>query len=85
MSDLIDRQSVIDAIEPWLNGYGYSEGERNMLKCCIQAIKDMPSAEPEIIHCKDCEHYCEPEDEFDAWCSGWGGTTTEDGFCNWAE
>ena len=54
--DLIDRQSAIDKFEPWLKVEGYSEGERNMLKAVLYELTVMPSAQPEIIRCKDCKH-----------------------------
>lgn len=60
MSDLIDRQQAIDALrtcydtetitmdngDEYIN-YGDAVGE----------IKQLPSAEPKIIRCKDCKHW----------------------------
>lgn len=44
-------------------------------------IEDLPSAQPEIIRCKDCI-YCEPNTEkLDAWCNVWGNTTICEGYC----
>lgn len=45
MDDLIKRQDAIDSIQPWIDGYGYNESERNIMRCCIQAIADVPSAQ----------------------------------------
>lgn len=45
MDDLIKRQDAIDSIQPWIDGYGYNETERNIMRCCIQVIKDVPSAQ----------------------------------------
>lgn len=48
MSDLISRQDAIDAIK-------VSE-----LGCEVEAIEALPSAQPEIIRCKDCRWGREP-------------------------
>lgn len=53
--DLIDRQAAIDKFEPWLKVRGYSEGELNMLKAVLYELRFLPSAQPEIIRCKDCK------------------------------
>ena len=42
MSDLIDRQAAIDAVDYW-HGIDASE-----------ALSRLPSAQPEIIRCKEC-------------------------------
>ena len=55
-NDLISRQKALDMFEPWLKVQGYSEGELNMLKAVLYELKIMPSAQPEIIRCKDCIH-----------------------------
>jgi hypothetical protein len=52
---LISRQAAIEALERIMSDYhldGY-EDERLL----INALKDLPSAQPEIIRCKDCKHY----------------------------
>ena len=46
-TDLISRQAALDA-------FNYV-GEYNLI--LYQSIKNMPSAEPKIILCKDCKHY----------------------------
>lgn len=44
--DTIYRQAAIDALEwKWAG------------KAAIDAIKNLPSAQPEIIYCKDCKYY----------------------------
>ena len=61
MSDLIDRQSVIDAITnaadkfDWPDEYhhGIKEGIRiGTLICSL-----MPSKQPEIIYCRECKYW----------------------------
>lgn len=54
MSDLISRQAAIDAVikETYMDGaYGYSDA-----KSLVDAICDLPSAQPEIVRCKDCKY-----------------------------
>lgn len=44
--DLINRQAVIDAIE------------RAVTKeVARRSVKELPSAHPEVIRCKDCKYY----------------------------
>ena len=47
MSDLISRQAAIDAL--------YHVDEYNSRS--VEAIRNLPSAEPQIIRCKDCKHW----------------------------
>ena len=61
MSDLISRQAAIDAIdailpaEPMKNEY--TQGITCGAALAIEYVKQLPSAQPEIIRCKDCKHY----------------------------
>ena len=79
MSDLIERQAAIDAAT-----YGNPQ-------TAWQRIEALPSAQPEIIRCRDCKHF-----EYDhpyviqgvpvlghLVCNRWGAgcKTDEDGFC----
>ena len=72
MQDLISRQAAIDAICKDCEYY-YNEN-------VVQDIKDLPSAYPEIVTCKDCKHrgeapiadgrfWCEIHDTFMYYCS----------------
>ena len=58
--DLIDRQAAIDALgeEPmvWMDS-DYELAERNQWNMDKLAIETVPSAQPEIIRCRDCEHW----------------------------
>ena len=49
MQDLISRKQAIDAVCKYCEYY-YNEN-------VIQSIKEIPSAQPEIIRCKDCKWY----------------------------
>ena len=57
MDDVISRQALLDKFEPWLKVKDYNDGELNMLKAILYEIRFMPSAQPEIIRCKDCKHW----------------------------
>ena len=57
MDDLIRRQDAIELIEnesrKWGDEYGVSD--------VLCDLADLPSAQPEIVRCKDCRHR-DPED-----------------------
>lgn len=79
MSDLISR-AAIDAI-----------GEVHPLDYNAQAIKSrierLPSAQPEIIRCKECkysEHWYKDKRRCFLWHEA-GIDVFEDGYCNYAE
>ena len=58
MSDLIERQVIINKLESWLKADGYSEGELNMLKAVLFELQCMPSAQPGLNEwCTDCKEY----------------------------
>ena len=50
MSDLISRQEVIDAIKRAI-------WDKHTAKDAIDTVCNIPSAQPEIIRCKECEHW----------------------------
>lgn len=81
MSDLINRQKAIDEI----NKLEYPSS----LVDVKRIIVDLPSAQPEIIYCKKCEHWtmtygdeqwglgdCDVFDKHLVMCNG---------YCAWAE
>lgn len=84
MADLIDRQAAIESIQECADAahsnheWDMEQGYRNAIEC----IEEEPSAQPEIIHCRDCEHYdfgyacCRNNDTF-PW--------SEDDYCSNAE
>ena len=50
MDDLISKQAAIDAVlraEALVRAYGY--------RYAADAVRELPSAQPEIIRCKDCK------------------------------
>ena len=69
MSDLISRQAAIDALKEHRNLFcdntpetfsklSYAEKSRvDELDTAIATLINLPSAQPEIIHCRDCKHW----------------------------
>lgn len=59
--DLISRKAAIDALGErpmvWTDDDQYALGERNQYDMNRLAIETLPSAQPEIIYCKDCKYY----------------------------
>ena len=59
MSDLISRQAAIENIKECAQA-AHSNYEWDMEQGYINAIEcleELPSAQPEIIHCKDCKYW----------------------------
>ena len=85
--DCISRQAAIDALgeepEVWTGKDEYAQGLNNQWHYDKTAILAVPSAQPEIIRCKDCKYY------HPSYCKVWSkfGTiqTRETGFCYMAE
>ena len=83
MDDLISRQAAIDALEreqshierPITETRWFDFG----LKKAQDVLSKLPSAEPEIIYCKDCDQY-NPEAQF---CDLVQFNFLPDGHCSW--
>ena len=54
MNDLISRQAAIKDAESWVAVDGC---EKHMQKNVVEWLKEFPSAQSEIIRCKDCKHF----------------------------
>ena len=72
MNDLISRHSAIEAIEQMQMPIMRSEFPEEQfvftgMSEALQAIKELPSAQPEIIRCKDCRWW----DKYDDWDNGY--------------
>ena len=93
MSDLISREAAIDAIlaevededRPIVETRWWNIG---MTRASV-IVHDMPSAQSEIIRCKDCKHRHD-----DGYCEAWGESfhywedfniVPEDMFCGYGE
>ena len=90
--DCISRQSAIDAFNTNLNelvvgGEENAKTVENYLNRVLDKIKCLPSAQPEIIRCKDCKYADYMDDVKAFWCSegGRGKTVALDDFCSYAE
>ena len=55
MEDLISRQAAIDVLAE-MQGRCTSKAALIQNSKIWQQIKDLPSAQPEIVRCKDCKH-----------------------------
>lgn len=85
MSDLISRQAAIDAL---LNHYEVGNTTQNAtMDDCVMIIRNLPSAQPEIVRCKNCE-YSEHWYGDKCRCFLWvddGISVFDDGFCNYGK
>ena len=58
MSDLISRQAAIEVLRNrWLKTRNYEGIGEDIAEECEIYLKTLPSAQSEIIRCKDCEYY----------------------------
>ena len=69
--------------------HGFVDEVRKDVVIIKNADEIIPSAQPEIIRCKDCkyitEHY-DTDGNVPYWtCSEWDSGTDYDGFCHYAE
>lgn len=53
MDDLISRQAAIDALNE-KKVYRPLDSDRWVISDCINAIVNLPSAQPEIVRCRNC-------------------------------
>jgi hypothetical protein len=84
MSDLISRQAAIDAIKKH-----YRAHDNDLLEVIAVDIEQLPTAQPEIVRCKNCKNWDT------TWQDGWAknyhycpiidGTRNGDWYCADAE
>ena len=94
MDDTISRQDAIMAVKTGALSaatiYGRTDEGSTALYETVRAIKALPSAQPEIIHCGECKYKDDGIDEdgipFLKCLNGrsYGGTRIND-YCSWAE
>jgi len=79
MSDLISREDAIDALQKEINkGIPPFDDVMGSIRCGVRLarniVEDLPSAQPEIIRCKDCRHGVDCYHDGDCYCSNpkWG-------------
>jgi len=56
MDDLISRQAAIDAANDWLLDC-FNIPRQNRSCGLIRRLEDLPPAQSEVIHCRDCKHW----------------------------
>ena len=76
MHDLIDRKAAIDILDAYQ--VMLENGEENPYSWARFRMSELPSAQPEITRCKDCEHWTNDDCPF-----AWG--KVKDAFCSYAE
>ena len=97
---LISRQAAIDALRYAQHRFTVADEAGGMgtvkwseyviyFAAAERVLTDLPSAQPEVIRCKDCkymtEHY-DTDGNVPYWtCSEWDSGTDYDGFCHYAE
>lgn len=94
--DSISRQAAIDALNSLqkfslIDSKGCLHGVGVRLKFAVQKFEQLPSAQPEIIRCKECKHNVGVRDntgfyEYDIVCDYWesDGLYSTD-FCSYGE
>ena len=91
MQDLISRQVAIEALRKYIavnknpnhDARIWEEG----MNCALTVIGALPSAQTEIIHCKECKYGVQDKDEW-WYCREFGcqvGEENGSGFCAEAE
>lgn len=91
MNDLISRKAAIYAVTVGAMSaamvFGRTEHGMTALKETIRAIKELPSAQPEIIRCKECRYYGEslPDVDTRMICHKTALNYKPDDFCSYAE
>ena len=70
--DLISRQAAIDIVQEGLNKFNSGNGA---VRYAINHIKQLPSAEPQIVRCGECKFFNKSP-------RLWGDERT-DGSCKW--
>ena len=84
MTDLISRQAAIDAVGD-VHPLDYNS------VAIVERLKNLPSAEPEIIRCEDCIHWSEnnmcerPELSGNKWHDSRYFETYPDDYCSFGE
>lgn len=73
MDRLISLQAAIDVVTKHYRAF-----DNDLLKLIVYEMKRLPSAQPEIIMCKDCIHIHDNDCPID-----WGKTDYD--FCSYAE
>jgi len=88
--DLISRQAAIDYCYQLINvehqqgsdEMNYGQERVNQTETILHHLEFMPSAQPEIIRCKDCKHH---SGSYCHYKYSYGAYVRDDHYCGWAE
>ena len=82
MDDLISRQAAIDALSTITMYKGSIPFDTAVMR-----IEQLPSAQPDIIRCRDCRYYQDNNNGYPHMNCKWDANETpdEDDFCSGAE
>ena len=75
MSDLIDRYAATQTALKFIVEYLGGAFDEDLQKKLMERMNDIPSAQPEIIHCKDCKYIRYDTIFNQAWCNHQKGVT----------
>ena len=67
MSNYISRQAAIDELVKML-GYCF-QADEEVLDAVVTTVRELPSAQPEIVRCKDCDWWTKQEDSLQGRCA----------------
>ena len=84
MDDLISRAAAIRWVKTECNPYGKPSLDFESGKKVIKHLEQMPSAEPQIIRCKDCK-WLDRFDDNEIWCGVWCNRTDDNAYCSYSE
>lgn len=89
MQDLISREQAFEKLRHTCPGVG-EDGSKERYRYLQwvadnQAIRETPSAQPEIIRCKDCKHHRYEGDIPYCYNADYGYGWNDDDFCSRAE
>lgn len=62
MSRSINLDAAVDVVAKWFENMGLN-GD-----ICLDGLRSLPPAQPEIIECKDCKHHRQ-NNYGDSWCA----------------
>ena len=88
MKDLIERQAAIDALAklvPYAICDASTESYTNGLTDAYNLICQLPSAQPEIIRCKECKKWNVYGNRGEGWCDEWKEMLMDICFCSSAK
>ena len=83
VNDTISRAAALDALDKRFDSIPMEQTTEILL--LRKDLRKLPSAQPEIIHCKDCKYNPNPPECGNAACVLFYGMTDQMGFCHHGE